>query len=655
MPVQRSSTDLRALDRRIIALAVPALGALIVEPVYELTDTAVVGHLGRSPLVGLALAATILNVVGWSAGFLTMATTSRIAFLRGRGDAGGVAAVVHAAYAVAAALGVLLGVLVVIFGREAAVLLGGSGAGLDAATTYLRISALGLPFLLLALAGAGHLQGLEDTPDTVSDSCRLEPRQLGARARTGLWPAHWHRRVGLGHGDRAGRVGRDVRRRVSSADRSRDPRCRRRGPPVAAGRRSDRGADRGAGRSDHGVCGDCCPRRWSDVGGSSNHRSGVAVPGVDRRRARRACAGFRRSGAGRSRGRLGLRRRGSLPADRIRPRGRVDGGDLRTSAGAAVHLHVRCAGPARGDDRIVHLRAQQVSAAGAFVLDGLLLGASDYRTLRRTMLLSLIAYAPFAVATLIDPRLGIAGVWLALTCWLAARPRCWADGGSHGNGPSFPPDDGGSTGPRFAGARRDRAERVARRIHGSAADRLNLPGNAGEGDRAAWPLLHRPHPLHPPRARVPRPVASRRGAAHPDGAGAAAAGFPDQIGLWGNLGVSLLGFTGAIFVLQPLGDGTPTMSLLAALIAVVLGTVLGTLALALSAVPGARTGAPAMVLLRGLFGARVSYLPTGLNIVQCLGWGIFEIVTIAAAAKTVAPSVQMPFRHASLLWSWCCS
>src|SRR5205823_1188859 len=109
---------------------------------------------------------TVLNVVGWSAGFLTMATTSRVAFLRGRGDAsdeGGVAAVVHAAYAVAAGLGVLLGVLVAIFGREAAKLLGGSGAGLAAAATYLRISALGLPFLLIALAGAGHLQGLADT------------------------------------------------------------------------------------------------------------------------------------------------------------------------------------------------------------------------------------------------------------------------------------------------------------------------------------------------------------------------------------------------------------------------------------------------------------------------------------------------------------
>jgi hypothetical protein len=38
----------------------------------------------------------------------------------------------------------------------------------------------------------------------------------------------------------------------------------------------------------------------------------------------------------------------------------------------------------------------------------------------------------------------------------------------------------------------------------------------------------------------------------------------DQFGLWGNLGVSLLGFTGAIFVLQPGGPGTPELSLAAA-------------------------------------------------------------------------------------------
>jgi nucleobase:cation symporter-1, NCS1 family len=113
----------------------------------------------------------------------------------------------------------------------------------------------------------------------------------------------------------------------------------------------------------------------------------------------------------------------------------------------------------------------------------------------------------------------------------------------------------------------------------------------------------------------------------------------DQFGLWGNLGVSLLGFTGAIFVLQPGGPGTPELSLAAALTAIVAGTVLGTAALALTGLPGARTGAPAMVLLRGLFGARLSYLPTVLNILQCLGWGVFELVTIATAAHTVAPAL----------------
>ncbi|MDQ1485622.1 MAG: nucleobase:cation symporter, family [Actinomycetota bacterium] len=140
-----------------------------------------------------------------------------------------------------------------------------------------------------------------------------------------------------------------------------------------------------------------------------------------------------------------------------------------------------------------------------------------------------------------------------------------------------------------------------------------------------------------------RPAASRvRTAEAPitlDQPAAKALGFFDQVGLWGNLGVSLLGFTGALVVLQPFGEGTPELPLAAALIATVIGTAMGSIAIGLAAVPGARTGAPAMVLLRGLFGARVSYLPTGLNILQLLGWGIFEIVTIASAAHQLAPGM----------------
>ena len=118
-----------------------------------------------------------------------------------------------------------------------------------------------------------------------------------------------------------------------------------------------------------------------------------------------------------------------------------------------------------------------------------------------------------------------------------------------------------------------------------------------------------------------------------------ALGLVDMLGLWGNLGVSLLGFTGAIFVLQPGGAGTPTLSLLAAVTATVIGTLVGTLAVALAGMAGARTGAPSMVMLRGLFGRRLSLLPTLLNVLQCLGWGIFELVTIATATHVIAPAL----------------
>jgi putative hydroxymethylpyrimidine transporter CytX len=115
--------------------------------------------------------------------------------------------------------------------------------------------------------------------------------------------------------------------------------------------------------------------------------------------------------------------------------------------------------------------------------------------------------------------------------------------------------------------------------------------------------------------------------------------FLDQLGLWGNLGVSLLGFTGALFVLQPGGTGTARLSLAAGFCAIVVGTLLGTLGVAVSGIPGTRTGAPAMVLLRGLFGAGLSYLPTAINMLQLLGWSIFELVTIATAAHIVAPAL----------------
>jgi NCS1 family nucleobase:cation symporter-1 len=115
-------------------------------------------------------------------------------------------------------------------------------------------------------------------------------------------------------------------------------------------------------------------------------------------------------------------------------------------------------------------------------------------------------------------------------------------------------------------------------------------------------------------------------------------GLLDQGAFWVNLGVSLLGFAGVLAVLQP--SGGTQLTLAAAVVATVVGTLIGSAMVGLSAVPGQLTGAPAMVLLRGLFGGRLSALPTSLNIVQLIGWGTFELVVIAQAAQTAFPNTQ---------------
>ena len=91
-------------------------------------------------------------------------------------------------------------------------------------------------------------------------------------------------------------------------------------------------------------------------------------------------------------------------------------------------------------------------------------------------------------------------------------------------------------------------------------------------------------------------------------------GFTDQFGLWANLGISLLIPVTATFLVAP------GQSFLATVVAIVAGTLLGCLLLAAVARAGAITGAPTMVLLRGLLGRTGSYAPTVLNLLQCVGW-----------------------------------
>ncbi len=112
--------------------------------------------------------------------------------------------------------------------------------------------------------------------------------------------------------------------------------------------------------------------------------------------------------------------------------------------------------------------------------------------------------------------------------------------------------------------------------------------------------------------------------------------------LWGNLGVSLLVIVaGAALV--------PALSLPGALVAIVLGCVIGTLMLAVAGAIGADARVPGMVLMRAPLGQRGSYLPTGINVVQGVGWSVFELLIIATAAAALSDEL-FGFR-AQWLWT----
>lgn len=141
----------------------PALGALIAEPLFLIVDSAMIGHLGAAPLAGLAIASTVLQTAVGLMIFLAYSTTPLVARRRGASDLrGAVQAGIDGlwlAFGLGAAIGIGLwaaaGPLVRMFGADTAVE--------HQAYTYLAISCAGLPAMLVVFAASGLLRGLQDT------------------------------------------------------------------------------------------------------------------------------------------------------------------------------------------------------------------------------------------------------------------------------------------------------------------------------------------------------------------------------------------------------------------------------------------------------------------------------------------------------------
>jgi putative MATE family efflux protein len=418
------------LDRRIAKLAIPALGSIAAEPLYNLADTAIVGHLGRDPLDALAIAATALSMMAWLAIFLSTATTTEVARNSARGAHQAAARAVGAAYAVAAGWGAATLVVVVIGAPYAAWLLGARGAIGLAATEYIQISALGLPFLYLSYAGNGHLTGLEDTRTPLRIAVAANAGNVGFEAAL-VFGLH----AGLA-GSAWGTVAAQVVAAAAYARASRRAAlapARPTGADIAALLRD------GHRLSVRTVALGVVPLAVTAVAA----RLGP-VPLAGQQVANRvwyllslsldALAVPAQVYVSAALG-TGDREAARLAARRTLVLGLAAGTALAvvTAALALIVPVVFTADPAVRHVAVIGLLCAALTqplAALAYVYDGVILGLGDYAAMRRAMIGAIFAFVPLAALVLRFHWLGLPGVWAALGCWLAARSlllhRRWA-------------------------------------------------------------------------------------------------------------------------------------------------------------------------------------------------------------------------------------
>ena len=409
-------------DKRIAALAIPALGSIAAEPLYNIADTAIVGHLGRVPLDSLAIAASALSIVGWMAIFLSTATTSTVARLSATGESDSAGRAVGAAYLIAVGWGIVTAAVLVIAAPWVATLLGARGDVLAGATGYLRAAAAGLPFLYLSYAGNGHLTGLADTRTPLKIAVAANVANVALETalvfglHTGLLGSAWG--TVAAQGLAAGWYAHSSARRARMA-----PRRPGRAEIRALLRDGHRLSVRTIALGVVPLAATAIVARLGPValGGQqvamrlwfllSLSLDALAVPAqvfVS------ASLGAGDPGGARQVGRrtlaLGLAAGAALGV--ITALLALGAPDAFTPDPALRHA------AATG---LLAAAATQPLAALAFVLDGLILGIGDYVAMRRAMITAIAGFAPLALATAHWHWLGLPGVWAALGLWLATR------------------------------------------------------------------------------------------------------------------------------------------------------------------------------------------------------------------------------------------
>jgi putative MATE family efflux protein len=416
-------TDTRAVDRRIIGLALPALGSLAVEPAYVLVDTAIVGRIGTEQLAGLAIAATVLSLVFSGGNVLTYGTTERIARRLGAGDEVGAADVGVQAMWLSLLVGVPIAPLLAIGSPALAQLFGAGGDVVDHAVTYLSISAIGVPFFLVTLAAQGVLRGAADytTPLWVL---------LGANVVNLVLELVFVYALDMGVAGSAlgtviAQVGaaivflRRIRSHLAPAAERR-PRRSGMAPLMSAGKHLllrigsmlavFAGATAVAGRIDDPTL--------------AAHQIGFSVftllaLTLDALAVPAQTLVAEQLGRGDHAAAALIARR----AEWLSVFTGVGLGLLLASVAKFLpHVFTDDAEVAsRATSALLFLAVILVPGAIAFAHDGILIGAGDFQFLGRAALGYLIVVIPIAVLVLLAPELGIAGIWAGFLLWMCIR------------------------------------------------------------------------------------------------------------------------------------------------------------------------------------------------------------------------------------------
>lgn len=151
------------LNRDILRLAVPALGALVAEPLFLIVDAALVGHLGVVPLAGLGIAGAVLQTIVGLMVFLAYATTPAVARRFGAGEMGSAVRAGIDGLWLALGLGAVLALVGSLATPTVVGLFGATAEVAEQAEIYLGISMWGLPAMLIVFAATGLLRGMQDT------------------------------------------------------------------------------------------------------------------------------------------------------------------------------------------------------------------------------------------------------------------------------------------------------------------------------------------------------------------------------------------------------------------------------------------------------------------------------------------------------------